>query len=69
MNQSTQGLVAREARMSEAVRRAREAGTDPYAPVFTGAGRRAGLVDPVERERPAWMLFADEPSPARIAAG
>jgi|GEM_PF-933653 len=60
MNGRTLGLVAREALMSVAVLKARRAGSDPYAPVFTGAGRRAGLVDPVEREYPAWMLYADE---------
>lgn len=60
------GLVAREAQMSAAVLRARAAGSDPYAPVFIGSGRRAGLVDPVEREYPAWMLFDD---PAMAAPG
>ncbi|MEQ8817838.1 MAG: hypothetical protein RLO51_16170 [Thalassobaculum sp.] len=60
MNGNTAGLVAREAVMSMAVLKARQAGSDPYAPVFMGSGRRGGLVDPVERECPAWMLFADE---------
>lgn len=60
MNHSDAGLVEREARVSAAVLKARAAGIDPYAPVFTGAGRRAGMVDPVEREYPAWMLFDDE---------
>lgn len=60
MNGKHPGLVAREARISAAVLRARAAGSDPYAPVFMGSGRRAGMVDPVEREFPAWMLFDDD---------
>ncbi len=60
MNGNTPGLVEREATISAAVLKAREAGADPYAPIFMGSGRRAGLVDPVEREYPAWMLFADQ---------
>lgn len=64
MNSNASGLVAREASMSVAVLKARQAGSDPYAPVFTGSGRRAGVVDPVEREYPAWMLFAEQaPTP------
>ncbi|GHD47275.1 hypothetical protein GCM10017083_17460 [Thalassobaculum fulvum] len=59
MNGNTPSLVEREATISAAVLKARAAGADPYAPVFMGSGRRAGLVDPVEREYPAWMLFAD----------
>lgn len=54
------GPVAREAQISAAVLKARAAGSDPYAPVFMGTGRRAGLVDPVEREYPAWMLFDEQ---------
>ncbi len=65
MNRSTLGLLAREALMSAAVRKIREDGGDPYAPVFMGAGRRAGLVDPVQRECPAWMLYADEQAMAQ----
>lgn len=60
MNWSEVSLVEREARASTAVLKARAAGADPYAPVFIGSGRRAGLVNPVEREYPAWMLFDDE---------
>jgi len=59
MNANTAGVVEREARISAAVLKARAAGADPYAPIFMGSGRRAGLVDPVEREYPAWTLFAD----------
>lgn len=54
------GMVEREARAATAVLKARAAGADPYETVFVGAGRRPGLVDPVERECPAWMLFDDQ---------
>lgn len=60
-------IFEREARASAAVLRAREAGVDPYALVFIGSGRRGSMVDPVEREYPAWMLF-DEAVLARVAA-
>ena len=71
MNGDTPGLAEREARISAAVLKARAAGADPYAPIFMGSGRRAGLVDPVERgeqgrrrtsartQGSAWMLYAD----------
>ena len=59
MNWNDVGMVEREARASTAVLKARAAGADPYAPIFIGSGRRSGLVNPVEREYPAWMLFDD----------
>lgn len=57
MTWTDSGLVEREARAADAVLRARAAGADPYAPIFIGSGRRSGLVDPVERELPTWVLF------------
>jgi hypothetical protein len=60
MNWADTSLVERETRAANAVLRARAAGADPYAPIFIGSGRRAGVVDPVEREYPAWVLFDDE---------
>lgn len=59
MTWTDSGLVEREARAADAVLRARAAGADPYAPIFIGSGRRSGLVDPVERELPTWVLFDD----------